>query len=145
LNFELAERSEALPARLAASAAAAVSTAAATSATTAPTEIAGGLRPRFIYHERSTVHLVLMEFVDCFLRVFVRCHLDKRKASRAARRLIAHDTYVIDCSCAAEELGEIFVRALIRKVANVQSAAHRCETLSRAVSVWRRHVGARAT
>lgn len=73
-----------------------------------------------------------MKLADCFLCVVVRGHLDKRKASCSTRGLVAHDAHIVDCSGPAEELGEFFVRGFVGEVAHVQSAAHRCETLSRA-------------
>src|SRR5262245_16890838 len=73
-----------------------------------------------------------MELANRLLRVFVGHHLDEREATRATGRLIAHNTNVVHCSRAAEELRQLLVRGLIGKVTHVQSAAHRCEILSRA-------------
>jgi hypothetical protein len=129
LNWR-AER--ALPAWLAAPTTAATIPTAAASAAATEIAAADGFRPRFIHHQRPSIELILMEVVDRFLRVFVRGHFDERKATRAPRGLVTHHAHVVDSSGPAEEFSEFFVRALIREVAHVQSAAHRCETLSRA-------------
>jgi hypothetical protein len=124
----------ALPARPASAAPASSTIAAAATAAATATEVAAAnrLRPRLVDDQRPAIKLVLMEFVDRLLRVFVGRHFDKRKPARPAGGLVAHHAHVVDSSGAAEEFCQFFVRALIREVANVQSAAHRCETLSRA-------------
>jgi hypothetical protein len=135
-----------LPAWLAtATAATAATVSAATATAAAVIAAANGFRPCFVDDQRPSIELVLMQFVDRFLCVFVRCHLDEREATCPARGLITHYADVVDGSSAAEELGQFFIRALIREVAHVQSAAHRCETLSRARSTTTVKVGARAT
>jgi hypothetical protein len=73
-----------------------------------------------------------MKLADRFLRVIVVRHLDERKPACASGGLIAHHADVIDGSSTTEKLRQFFIGGLIREVAYVQSAAHRCETLSRA-------------
>jgi hypothetical protein len=122
-----------LPARFAPPAAT-TATVSAAAAATAATEVAAAyrLRPSLIDDEGTTIELVLVQFVDRFLSVLVCCHFHECEPTCAPSRLIAHDANVVYGASAAEQLGEFFVRALIGEVANVQSAAHRCETLSRA-------------
>jgi hypothetical protein len=135
-----------LPARLAAATAtAATAVPAATAPAAAVITTANGLRPCLVDDQRPSIKLELVQFVNRFLCVFVRCHLHECEAACPARGLITHHAYVIDGSGAAEEFGQFFIRALIREVAHVQSAAHRCETLSRARSTTTVKVGARAT
>jgi hypothetical protein len=125
-----------LPARLASAATTATTTVSAAATTTAAAAAkvtaADRLRPGLVDHQRASIELVLVEFVDRFLRVVVTCHFNERESARATGRLIAHHANIVDRSCSAEQLCEFFIRAFIREVAYVQSAAHRCETLSRA-------------
>jgi hypothetical protein len=122
-----------LPARLATATAATAAVSSAT-ASAAATEVAATnrLRPRLVDDQRATVELILMQFVDRLLSVLIAHHFDECESARTPSGLVAHDANVIHCTGAAEQLRELFVRAFIREVANVQSAAHRCETLSRA-------------
>jgi hypothetical protein len=120
------------PPWFAAATAATTTIATATSAATTEVTTTDWLRSRLVHDQRAAIELVLMQFVDRLLCVVIGGHFHERKPARAASCLIAHDTDVVDGSRTAEQLREFFVGALIREVAHVQSAAHRCETLSRA-------------
>jgi hypothetical protein len=80
-----------LPARLTTSAG--VVPAAVSTESAATPESAFGFGPRFVHRERTATHLILIELGRGFLRFLVGCHLDERKATRAAGRRIAHHAY----------------------------------------------------
>jgi hypothetical protein len=111
-GFEL--REAALPARFSPSASASVTAAATTASATAEVAASGRLGTGLVHDECTSFHLELVQLVDGALRIVVGRHFDKRKSARAAGGLIAHHADVVDCSRAAEQLRELFVRALVR-------------------------------
>src|SRR5690606_1984753 len=59
-------------------------------------------------------------------------HLDEGKTAGAPRGLVTHHANVVDGTGPAEQLVQILVSGLVRKVTNIQSAAHGALCLNRA-------------
>src|SRR5205085_6315423 len=96
----------------------------AASPATASAESAFRLRPRFIDDKRPTVHLLLVELSDGFLRLIVARHLHEGEAARAARRHVPHHADVVDLAGPAEELRQLLFRGRVGEVSDVESPAH---------------------
>src|SRR5450830_1519103 len=99
----------------AASATAAVSAATAAAATAASASAASAestfwLRPGFVHHERTSIHLVLVELGDGLRRVLVIHHFDEREPAGAAGRHVPHHPDVVHLAGLAEQLRELIVR-----------------------------------
>jgi hypothetical protein len=113
-SFDIA----ALPARLFSSpsaevaiveAAAAATTATPSATAATPAKAPFGLRTRFVHHQRTTFHLMFVEFVDGFLRIFIRGHLDESKPARAAGGHVAHHADAVHLAGTAEELRKLIL------------------------------------
>src|SRR5262245_19789178 len=118
-----------LPTRLGTtSGSAAASTASATSAATTAVEAAAArarrLRPRFVHRERPPAEVRLIETLDGRPRRLGRGHLDERKPTGPASRLVAHHAHRLDRSRLGKHRLKIVFAGLERDVADEQFTIH---------------------
>src|SRR5262245_32709860 len=99
---------------------AATATAAAATTAEAAAATTGLLRLRLVHRERTAVELAAAELVDRGLALGLRRHLDEPEAARAARVTVGDDAAAVDRAGLREELAQIVLGRLERKVTNVQ-------------------------
>jgi hypothetical protein len=106
-----------------AAAAAPIESAAATTAARS-TSAAGRFRLCLIHNDRASLHLMLMELLNRFLRRLVICHFNETEPACPSGRHVAHNSRTRDIANSAEECHQIFIRGFIREIADVQPATH---------------------
>jgi hypothetical protein len=126
--------SKCLPTGLAAPAAATAPATAPTAATTATAAVAESsaakpaptrrLGTRLVHGQRAAPKLSLVQLINGLLRIVIVRHLDERKATRAPGCHVTHDTDRVDGSNSTEQLLQLSLSGLVRKVTHKQPATH---------------------
>src|SRR5258705_2711058 len=84
-----------------------------------------GLRTRFVHHKIAVAEEPAIEHLDRLGRFLFGRHLDESEASRTPGELTGHDTNRLYRAGLLEELAEILLRGLERKIADEQLCGHR--------------------
>ena len=92
---------------------------------------ARGIRARLVDDKIAAAYLARIQLRDRVLRVLVARHLDERKTTGPASRLVTHDGDRFDRSGSREQFAERRLIDLVGQISNVQLPTHKHRPLCR--------------